>query len=240
MGDPSILRERHRFRTRELPPDRSQPVSHPNKNPKMEAIKLKMDALVKEKLQLIKDSQDSESIIKEFEAKCRESEKAIRALEKAIANYEHDLDTTLTNYISATEKLELAQATATASELDVNALERKIKLVQEESSRVDERYRETIAEEADHKYEEVLRKAKIVESDLDRINEKAEDFEQKIAEYDTELQEKSSQLRKMEDKCGKNADQEDKLDNEQRSLIDQLKIAETNAEFGESTVEKLE
>merc|ERR1712088_1200043 len=195
MGDPSILRERHRFRTRELPPDRSQPVSHPNKNPKMEAIKLKMDALVKEKLQLIKDSQDSESIIKEFEDKCRESEKAIRALEKAIANYEHDLDTTLTNYISATEKLELAQATATASELDVNALERKIKLVQEESSRVDERYRETIAKVSEYekslednerernKHEEVLRKAKIVESDLDRINEKAEDFEQKIAEY---------------------------------------------------------
>merc|ERR1712088_1185359 len=227
MGS-SLASEPAALRDKQKPP--SVPLGRGFKTTIMDAIKLKMDALVKDKLQLIKDSQDSESIIKEFEAKCRESEKAIRALEKAIANCEDDLDTTLTNYISATEKLELAQATATASELDVNALERKIKLVQEESSRVDERYRETIAkvseyekslednererkkhetesfaieeklelmvteldeatriaEEADRKYEEVLRKAKIVESDLDRINEKAEDFEQKIAEYDTE------------------------------------------------------
>merc|ERR1712173_232857 len=204
-------------------------------------------------------------------------------LEKGIANCEDELDTTLTNYISAQEKLESAQATATASELDVNALTRKIRLIQEESQRVDERYRETIAkvseyeknyednererkrfetksfaieeklelmvseleeatriaEEAERKCEEVLRKVKIVEGDLDRMNEKAEDFEQKISEYDTDLQEKSASLRKMEEKCGKNADQEDKLDNEQRSLVDQLKLAETNAEFGERTDEKL-
>merc|ERR1712173_489886 len=128
-------------------------------------------------------------------------------LEKGIANCEDELDTTLTNYISAQEKLESAQATATASELDVNALTRKIRLIQEESQRVDERYRETIAieeklelmvseleeatriaEEAERKCEEVLRKVKIVEGDLDRMNEKAEDFEQKISEYDTDLQ----------------------------------------------------
>merc|ERR1712158_209814 len=42
------------------------------------------------------------------------------------------------------------------------------------------------------------------------------------------------------DEATRIAEEEDKLDNEQRSLIDQLKIAETNAEFGERTVEKLE
>ena len=97
-----------------------------------------------------------------------------------------------------------------------------------------------IAEEADRKYEEVLRKAKIVENDLDRVNEKAEDFEQKISEYENELSQNSEALRKLEIVCSKNADKEDDYDNEQRSLIDKLKVAETNAEFGERTVEKLE
>jgi len=243
-----------------------------------------MDALVKDKLELLQAAKDSESVVKDFEAKCSVSEKAVRVIEKAIANLEDELDTTLTNYIAATEKLELAQATATSSELDVNALERKIRLIAEESQRVDERYKETIAkvsefeksldenererkkfetksfgieeklelmaseleeatriaEESDRKYEEVLRKAKVVEGDLERMTEKAEDFEQKISEFEQELSEKSNQLRKMEGICGENADREDTLDNEQRSLIDKLKIADTNAEFGERTVEKLE
>jgi chromosome segregation ATPase len=250
----------------------------------MDAVKLKMDAMVKEKVELLKVSKSFEVETKDFEAKCAGSDKAIRTLEKAIANCEDELDTTLTNYISAQEKLEEAEAIATASELDVNALTRKIKLVQEESARVEERYRETIAkvseyektfednererkkfetksfaieeklelmvteleeatriaEEADRKYEEVLRKHKIVESDLDRINEKAEEFEQKITDFDAEISDKSTSLRKLETICGKNADKEDELDNEQRSLVEKLKIAETNAEFGERTVEKLE
>jgi len=243
-----------------------------------------MDALVKDKLELIKAAGMSEETTKDFEGKCRESEKHIRTLEKAIANTEDNLDTTLTNYISATEKLEIAQATATASELDVSALNRKIKLIEEESARVEERYKETIAklseyektyednererkrfetksfaveeklelmvseldeatriaEEADRKYEEVLRKSKVVEGDLERMTEKAEDFEVKIQDFEAELSEKSNSLRKMEEICGNNADREDELDNEQRSLIDKLKIADTNAEFGERTVEKLE
>lgn len=245
---------------------------------------MKMDALVKDKLELIKEAQNFELEIKDFEAKCSVSDKAIRKEEKAIANLEDELDTCLTNYISATEKLETAQAIATCSELDVNALERKIKLVEEEQKRVDERYKETIAkvseyekslednererkkfetksfaieeklelmvteleeatriaEEADRKYEEVLRKHKVVEGDLERMTEKAEDFEAKIGDFETELTDTSGKLRKMEGICGDNADREDELDNEQRSLIEKLKIAETNAEFGERTVEKLE
>merc|ERR1719450_499390 len=116
----------------------------------MEAIKLKMDALVKDKIELIKEAADREIEIKDYENKCKESEKAIRTLEKGIANCEDELDTTLTNYISAQEKLESAQATATASELDVNALTRKIRLIEEESKRIDERYKETIAKVSEY------------------------------------------------------------------------------------------
>jgi len=250
----------------------------------MDAVKLKMDAMVKEKVELLKVAANYEVEIKDLEAKCQTSEKGIRTLEKAINNTEDELDTCLTNYISAQEKLENAQAVATTSELDASALTRKIKLIEEESKRVEDRYKETIAkvseyektfednererkkfetksfaveeklelmvseleeatriaEEADRKYEEVLRKHKVVEGDLERMTEKAEDFETKIQEYENELNETSANLRKMEDVCGKNADREDELDNEQRSLIEKLKIADTNAEFGERTVEKLE
>jgi len=250
----------------------------------MDAVKIKMDQLVKDKLELLKQAKTFDESIEDYETKCGVSEKAVRVVEKEIANHEDDLDKTLTDYIAAQEKLEEALKIASDSELDANALRRKIKLIEQDQIKVEERYKETIAklsefeatfavneaerkkfetksfaveeklelmvsqleeatniaEEADRKYEEVLRKSKLVESELDRITEKAEDFESQIASVEAELSEKNTALRKMEEKCGKNADREDELDNEERQLIDKLKLAETNAEFGERTVDKLE
>jgi len=250
----------------------------------MDAVKIKMDQLVKDKVELLKQAKGFELEIKDFETKCSVSEKAVRVVEKEIANFEDELDKTLTDYISAQENLEDALKIASDSELDANALRRKIKLIEEDQLRIEERYKETvsklsefestyavneaerkkfetksfaveeklelmttqleeanvIAEEADRKFEDVQRKANVVKGDLERMIEKAEDFEQQIGEYEDELREKNSSLRKMEETCGKNADKEDELDNEQRSLVERLKISETNAEFGERTVEKLE
>merc|ERR1719436_1149026 len=111
----------------------------------MDAVKLKMDNLVKDKIALIKVAADYESEITNLEEKCASQEKSIRTLEKSIANCEDSLDKTLTEYIDAQEKLDAANATATTAELEVNALTRKITLIQEESQRVEERYKETIA-----------------------------------------------------------------------------------------------
>merc|ERR1711941_218272 len=97
-----------------------------------------------------------------------------------------------------------------------------------------------IAEGADRKYEEVARKLKIVESDLERMIEKSEDFEAKVAESEGIIAENNEQLKKMETLCADNADKEDNYDNTMRSLTERLKLAETGAEFGERTVEKLE
>lgn len=250
----------------------------------MDAVKLKMDGLVKEKIDLVKVASTCEIVIKEFEAKCVVSEKAIRVVEKEIANQEDGLDKALTDFISAQERLDEAMKIASDSELDANALTRKIKLIEDDQAKTEERYKEcvaklseyeaslainecerkkfevksfateeklelmvtqleeatNIAEESDRKYEEVVRKAKLVESELERITEKAEDAEAKIAQTEEELRDKGSSHKSMEEICGKNADREDSLDNEERSLIDRLKIAETNAEFGERTVDKLE
>jgi chromosome segregation ATPase len=250
----------------------------------MDAVKIKMDQLVKDKLELIKVAKNYEGELKDFEAKCSGLDKNIRVVEKEIANHEDALDTCLTDFISAQEKLDQALKIASDSELNANALTRKIKLIEEEQVRVDERYREciakvsdheatyaineaerkkfeqksfaveeklelmvtqleeanVIAEESDRKFEDVQRKANIVKSDLERMVEKAEDSEQKIVEFEDELRDKNNALRKLEDICAKNADKEDQLDNEQRSLVERLKVADTNAEFGERTVDKLE
>merc|ERR1712184_87772 len=98
----------------------------------------------------------------------------------------------------------------------------------------------SIAEGADRKYEEVARKLKIVEGDLERMVDKSEEFEAKVAESEAVISENNEQLKKMETFCGDNADKEDNYDNTMRNLSERLKLAETAAEFGERTVEKLE
>merc|ERR1712186_132450 len=70
--------------------------------------------------------------------------------------------------------------------------------------------------------------------------DKSEEFEAKVAESESVISENNEQLKKMEDLCAKNADKEDNYDNTMRSLNERLKNAETAAEFGERTVEKLE
>ena len=97
-----------------------------------------------------------------------------------------------------------------------------------------------IAEEAERKFEEVVRKQRIVEADFERINDKAEEFESKVSSFEMNINENNEKLKKMEEVCGNNSVQEDKYDNEIRSLSENLKTAETAAEFGERTVDKLE
>merc|ERR1712020_365262 len=70
--------------------------------------------------------------------------------------------------------------------------------------------------------------------------DKSEEFEGKVSESEAIISDNNESLRKMEQLCGENADKEDAFDNEVRSLSERLKTAETAAEFGERTVEKLE
>jgi chromosome segregation ATPase len=250
----------------------------------MEAIKQKMDALVDEKKRLNEEAKGCEDVIAEQKKIGEAFDKDIRAVEKAINKTEESLDDTMTAQVTALENLEEASTTASHAELEVSALERKIKLLEDEQSKVDERYKQTIsklsefeaaietnererkifeaksfaveeklelmvvqleeatgiAEGADRKYEEVARKLKIVEGDLERMVDKSEEFEAKVAESEAVISENNEQLKKMEQLCADNADKEDSYDNTMRSLTERLKTAETAAEFGERTVEKLE
>lgn len=106
----------------------------------MDAVKLKMDQLVQDKIGLVQQAKTSEQEVQSLNEKCNSLENDTRVTEKSISAAEEALDKTLTNFIDAQEKLETAEATASTAELEVNALTRKIKLIQEEQVRVEERY----------------------------------------------------------------------------------------------------
>merc|ERR1712150_456409 len=86
-----------------------------------------------------------------------------------------------------------------------------------------------IAEDSDRKQDEISRKLRIVEGDLDRIVDRCEEYEQKIVEYESKAELDRNKLKEMEDLALKNGTQTDKL-----------KDDENRAEFGERSVDKLE
>merc|ERR1712110_1302385 len=76
-----------------------------------------------------------------------------------------------------------------------------------------------IAEEADRKCEEVTRKLRMVENDLERVVDRAEEFE---------------------DLAAKNGQAEDEFEEQVRTLAHNYSNEESRAEFAERTVDKLE
>ena len=97
-----------------------------------------------------------------------------------------------------------------------------------------------IAEDANRKYDDVERKLRMVEGDLDRITDRAESFEAKIRELENQLSDGNKKLRELEEIAGHNGMKEDDYEDKLRGLQENLKNQETRAEFCERTVEKLE
>merc|ERR1719192_2404836 len=80
----------------------------------------------------------------------------------------------------------------------------------------------------------------MVEDDLGRIVEKAEEYEQKIQQYETTLAGDQKKLKELEELASCNGQKEDEYELTVGKLLEELKTQETRAEFGERTVEKLE
>jgi len=97
-----------------------------------------------------------------------------------------------------------------------------------------------IAEEADRKCEEVTRKLRMVENDLERIVDRAEEFERKSREAETTLQSNNKKLKELEELASANGVKEDDYEEKMRQLTFDLNNAEQRAEFAERTVDKLE
>jgi len=97
-----------------------------------------------------------------------------------------------------------------------------------------------IATASNHKFEDVTRKLKVVEGDLERIIERADEFESKARDIETQVRETEGKVKETETITVKNADEEDKFENKIAKLQDEFKLSDTRAEFAERSVDKLE
>ena len=97
-----------------------------------------------------------------------------------------------------------------------------------------------IATAANHKFEDAARKCKVVEGDLERIVERAEEYEGKARDIESQVREQEGKVKETEAITIKNAEEEDKFETKITRLQEEFKLADTRAEFAERSVDKLE
>ena len=72
---------------------------------------------------------------------------------------------------------------------------------------------------------------KVVEGDLERIVERAEEFESKSRDLETQVRDIEGKVKETEAITVKNAEEEDKFENKISKLQEEFKLADTRAEF---------
>lgn len=121
-----------------------------------------MQELVKLKEKAIDSFKNYECEATQFEEDINEHKNAIQKLEREISVLEEGLDTALTESAENEAKVQTASKIASDKQLEVSALERKLQLVIEENTRVNERLAETLVkcseQESRHENEERQRK----------------------------------------------------------------------------------
>ena len=80
----------------------------------------------------------------------------------------------------------------------------------------------------------------VVEGDLERIVERADEFESKARDIEGQVRELEGKVKETEAITVKNAEEEDKFENKIAKLQDEFKLSDTRAEFAERSVDKLE
>merc|ERR1739847_134343 len=90
-----------------------------------------------------------------------------------------------------------------------------------------------VAKMSNQKFEDAGRKLKVVEGDLERIIERADEFEAQVREQE-------SKVKETEAITVKNAEEEEKFENKIVHLQEEFKTSDTRAEFAERSVDKLE
>merc|ERR1719350_2217246 len=96
-----------------------------------------------------------------------------------------------------------------------------------------------MVEESDIKYDEVARKLAMVEGDHERAQERANQGENKIVDLEEELRVIGENLKALEVAEEKAQQREEDYKKQLKLLSERLKTAESRAEYGEKTVQKL-
>merc|ERR1712080_265168 len=96
-----------------------------------------------------------------------------------------------------------------------------------------------MVEECDIKYDEVARKLAMVEGDLERAEERAANGESKIVDLEEELRSIGENLKALEVAEEKAQQREEEYKKQIKVLAERWKKCESDAEYGEKTVQKL-
>lgn len=97
-----------------------------------------------------------------------------------------------------------------------------------------------IADECQRKYEEVARRLKIVDGELERMGVRQTEANEKIKGLEAEVEEKTIRTKELQAKQLHEAEQDDKMDNKVRDRCERTKLAEMKAEFLDKSIEKLD
>ena len=84
-----------------------------------------------------------------------------------------------------------------------------------------------VAKLSNQKFEDVNRKLKVVEGDLERIIERADEFEAKGREIETQVREQEQKVKETEAITIKNGDAEEKFENQIAHLQEEFKTSDT-------------
>ena len=128
----------------------------------MESVKHKMQELVKLKEKAIENIKLYEADATQFETEINDHKNAIQKIEREISVLEEGLDKAITGAAENEAAVQVASKIASDKQLEVSALERKLQLVIQENTRVNERLAEVLVkcseEESRHEQEERQRK----------------------------------------------------------------------------------
>jgi len=170
------------------------------------------------------------------------AEQEVQSLERKIALIEDETKRIQSRLLDTTKKLVDVE-----SNFEEN--ERVRKIIDAKSLACDDKYEmqefqlveaQRYADEAYMKCEEAERKLHMLEREYEKIQDSVEMYENKCKEMEETLNSDNNKLRIMEETAHEQGIKEDELFERERNLIEEYKEADTRAEFGERTVDKLE
>merc|ERR1711936_107089 len=143
----------------------------------------------------------------------------------------------------ATTTADLSKASTRADDINkaIKVLETKNMIDEERVDMLENQVKEArqMVEESDIKYDEVARKLAMVEGDHERAQERANQGENKIVDLEEELRVIGENLKALEVAEEKAQQREEDYKRQIKQPTDRLKTAESRAEYGEKTVQKL-
>merc|ERR1712130_16362 len=202
---------------------------------KMEAIKKKMQAMKVEKDNACDQADVSEEKMKAARIRAQKGEDEVEELLIKSRQLETELDMTAERLGIATLQLEEKEKQLAATELEMNALTRRVSGLEEDLEKTEEKMVAAVAK---------LDKAGTAADDSERAKKvfqsKADEDEKRIIGLEKDLRVVANNLKSLE-VAEEKANQREKTYKEQiKTLTAKLKQAEARAEFAEKSVQKLQ